>query len=252
MEAYYARVLKFYYLGDRLIEMTKATIIQAQKVTKVYSSGRIEVTAIKDVDLAVEKGTFIGVAGSSGSGKSTLMNLLGGLDSPTSGSIKFEGALISQMDKEELAHYRRHDVGMIFQSFNLIHSFSAVENVSLPLLFAGVGKKDRRERASELLDNVGLSLREEHRPSELSGGEQQRVAIARALVNQPKILLADEPTGNLDSQTSSEIVGLLAKINRERGLTVIMVSHEDFLLKEHCDGIVRLFDGEVKVKEQLR
>lgn len=232
--------------------MEKIPIIQARKLTKVYSSGKIEVTAVKDVDLAVEQGTFIGVAGSSGSGKSTLMNLLGGLDSPTSGSIAFEGALISRMEKDELARYRRHDVGMIFQSFNLIPSFSAVENVSLPLLFAGMDKKDRRERASKFLDSVGLSLREEHRPSELSGGEQQRVAIARALVNQPKILLADEPTGNLDSQTSSEIVGLLAEINKEQGLTVIMVSHEDFLLKEHCDEIIRLFDGEVKVKEQLR
>lgn len=232
--------------------MEKIPIIQARKLTKVYSSGKIKVTAVKDIDLAVEQGTFIGVAGSSGSGKSTLMNLLGGLDSPTSGSIEFEGALISRMDKDELARYRRHDAGMIFQSFNLIPSFSAVENVSLPLLFAGVGKKDRKKRASELLGSVGLSLREEHRPSELSGGEQQRVAIARALVNLPKILLADEPTGNLDSQTSSEIVGLLAKINREQGLTVIMVSHEDLLLKEHCDGIIRLFDGEVKVKEQLR
>jgi putative ABC transport system ATP-binding protein len=252
MAAYFAIVLKFYCPGDRLIEMTKAPIIQAQKLTKIYSSGRIEVTAVKDVDLAVEKGTFIGVAGSSGSGKSTLMNLLGGLDSPTSGSIEFEGELISRMDKDELARYRRHDVGMIFQSFNLIPSFSAVENVSFPLLFAGVGKRERQERASMFLGRVGLSRREAHRPSELSGGEQQRVAIARALVNSPKILLADEPTGNLDSQTSREIVGLLAKINREQGLTVIMVSHEEVLLREHCDGIVRLFDGEVKVKEQLR
>jgi putative ABC transport system ATP-binding protein len=232
--------------------MLKTPILQAHKLTKVYSSGKIEVIAVKDIDLAVAKGTFIGVAGSSGSGKSTLMNLLGGLDSPTSGSIEFEGALISRMDKDELARYRRHDVGMIFQSFNLIPSFSAVENVSLPLLFAGVGKRDRKERASEFLGSVGLSQRKEHRPSELSGGEQQRVAIARALVNQPKILLADEPTGNLDSQTSSEIVGLLAKINREQGLTVLMVSHEDSLLKQHCDEIIRLFDGGVMDKEKRR
>jgi putative ABC transport system ATP-binding protein len=177
------------------------------------------------------------------------MNLLGGLDSPTSGTIAFEGEQISRMDKDELARYRRHDVGMIFQSFNLIPSFSAAENVSLPLLFSGVAKKERRARASDLLDSVGLSPREAHRPSELSGGEQQRVAIARALVNSPKILLADEPTGNLDSQTSSEIVGLLAKINREQGLTVIMVSHEESLLREHSDTIVRLFDGEVKARE---
>jgi putative ABC transport system ATP-binding protein len=244
--------LIFYFQEVRLIQMVKTPILLARKLTKVYSSGKIEVTAVKDVDLAVEKGAFIGVSGSSGSGKSTLMNLLGGLDSPTSGSIEFEGELISRMDKEQLARYRRHDVGMIFQSFNLIPSFSAVENVSLPLLFAGTGKKDRIERASKLLDSVGLAQRKEHRPSELSGGEQQRVAIARALVNQPKILLADEPTGNLDSQTSREIVGLLAKINREQGLTVLMVSHEDFLLKQHCNEIIRLFDGEVKIKEKQR
>jgi putative ABC transport system ATP-binding protein len=232
--------------------MAKTPILRSQKLTKVYSSGKIDVTALKDVDLAVEKGTFIGVAGSSGSGKSTLMNLLGGLDSPTSGSIEFEGELISRMDKEGLARYRRHDVGMIFQSFNLIPSFTALENVSLPLLFAGVGKKERAELASVLLDRVGLSHREAHRPSELSGGEQQRVAIARALVNSPKILLADEPTGNLDSQTSREIVELLALINREQGLTVIMVSHEEALLRAHCDWIIRLFDGKVQEKEHLR
>lgn len=232
--------------------MAKIPIIQAKKLTKIYSSGKIEVIAVKDIDLIVKKGTFIGVAGSSGSGKSTLMNLLGGLDSPTSGAIEFEGKLISRMDKDELARYRRHDVGMIFQSFNLIPSFTAVENVSLPLLFAGVGKKERRARASALLDRVGLSPREAHRPSELSGGEQQRVAMARALVNSPKILLADEPTGNLDSQTSSDIVGLLATINREHGLTVIMVSHEEALLREHCDEIVRLCDGELEVKKELR
>jgi ABC-type lipoprotein export system ATPase subunit len=167
------------------------------------------------VDLAVERGKFIGVAGSSGSRKSTLMNLFGGLDSPTSGTIEFEGELISRMDKDELARYRRHDVGMIFQSFNLIPSFSAVENVSLPLLFSGADKKEQLERALILLNSVGLSPRAAHRPSKLSGGEQQRVAIARALINSPKIFLADEPTGNLDSQTSSEIVGLLARINRE-------------------------------------
>ena len=229
MESCCALILIFLCPGDRQLKLAKIPIIRAQKLTKIYSSGKIEVIAIKDVDLAVEKGSFIGVAGSSGSGKSTLMNLLGGHDSPTPGSIEFEGDQISRMDKDELARYRRHDVGMIFQSFNLIPSFTAVENVSLPLLFAGASKRERRERASELLDRVGLPLREEHRPSELSGGEQQRVAISRTLVNSPNILLADEPTGNLDSQTSNEIVELLAMINREQGLTVIMVSHEEAL-----------------------
>ena len=166
--------------------MEKVPIIRARNLTKVYSSGKIEVAAIKDVDLAIDEGAFIGVAGFSGSGKSTLMNLLGGLDSPTSGAIEFEGNLISQMDKEELALYRRHDVGMIFQSFNLIPSLSAVENVSLPLLFSGLGKKERLERASAFLDRVGLAPRRAHRPSELSGlkrTKEKRILSSSAILS---------------------------------------------------------------------
>ena len=192
------------------------------------------------------------MTGASGSGKSTLLNLLGGLDTPSSGSIKIEGRRISEMSREELALYRRSGVGMIFQSFNLIPGFSALENVALPLVFAGMAKKERRERAHEGLAKVGLEPRAAHRPHELSGGEQQRVAIARALVNRPRLLLADEPTGNLDSRTSREIVTFLAELNRVQGLTVIMVTHEESLAREFAGRGVRLLDGRVESEERWR
>lgn len=222
-----------------------SAIIKTDKLSKIYSLGKVQVVALKDVTLSVAKGQFLGVTGSSGSGKSTLLNLLGGLDSPTSGTIEAQGKLISKMNKEELARYRRHGVGMIFQSFNLIPSFSAAENVSLPLLFAGVIKRERRNKASDVLKRVGLYSRRNHRPAELSGGEQQRVAIARALINQPEILLADEPTGNLDSKTSREIIQILAELNKTQRITVIMVSHEEVLLREFSDEMIHLRDGEV-------
>ncbi len=231
--------------------MNSQLALKTDKLTKTYITGKIEVIALKDVDLSVKKGDFIGITGESGSGKSTLMNLLGGLDTPTSGTIEAEGKIISQMNKEELALYRRYSVGMIFQSFNLIPSFTAQENVSLPLLFAGVPKAERKAKASEALKNVGLSHRQRHRPSELSGGEQQRVAIARALVNQPKVLLADEPTGNLDSKISHDIAELLGNLNQSRGLTVVMVSHEEPLLKEFAQGIIRLRDGMITARETI-
>ncbi len=190
------------------------------------------------------------MTGPSGSGKSTLMNLLGGLDSPTSGSIKVQGKYISELNKEELALYRRYQVGMIFQSFDIISSYTALENVAFPLLFAGVAKKDRKSRAGEMLEKVGLFPRKDHRPSELSGGEKQRVAIARALINQPKILLADEPTGNLDSKTSRQIVQSLSELNKNQGLTVIMISHEEDLLAEFADNIIHLCDGKIVEQEK--
>lgn len=222
-----------------------SAIIKTDKLSKIYSLGKVQVVALKDVTISVAKGQFLGVTGSSGSGKSTLLNLLGGLDSPTSGTIEAQGKLISKMNKEELARYRRHGVGMIFQSFNLIPSFSAAENVSLPLLFAGVAKRERRHKASDVLKRVGLYSRRNHRPAELSGGEQQRVAIARALINQPEILLADEPTGNLDSKTSREIIQILDELNKTQGITVIMVSHEEVLLQEFSDEMIHLLDGKV-------
>lgn len=226
--------------------------IQVQDLTKVYSLGSVEVVALRDATLSVDRGQFVGVTGTSGSGKSTLMNLLGGLDTPSSGSIRVDGRRISDLNKAELALFRRHTVGMIFQSFNLVASYSALENVAFPLLFAGVAKKERACRAAELLNLVDLGARLNHRPAELSGGEQQRVAIARALANRPRILLADEPTGNLDSRTSQQIVRLLADLRAERALTVVMISHEEALLREFADRMVYLQDGAVVSQEVLR
>jgi putative ABC transport system ATP-binding protein len=227
-------------------------MIKTSSLTKIYSTGRVQVEALKDVNLEIDQGTFVAVAGASGSGKSTLLNLLGGLDKPTSGVIEVEGKEISEMNREELALYRRFGVGMIFQSFNLISSRTALENVELPLIFANVSKKDRRRRAEKMLDRVGLLPRRHHRPAELSGGEQQRVAIARALINEPRILLADEPTGNLDSRTSREILHLLASLNQAQGVTVVLVSHEIALAREFAREIIELRDGRVESRESVR
>ena len=225
--------------------MDSDSFVATENLTRIYSAGTVQVVALKDVSLSLEEGKFLGVAGPSGSGKSTLMNLLGGLDQPTSGHITVEGKSISKLNKEELALYRRYQVGMIFQSFNLISSYTALENVAFPLLFAGVAKKDRIARAEAMLKKVGLDSRKDHRPTELSGGEQQRVAIARSLINQPKILLADEPTGNLDTKTSHQIIRTLSNLNKEQGLTVIMISHEEPLLGEFADEVIHLCDGKV-------
>jgi len=232
--------------------MNSDSFVKTEDLTRIYSSGTIQVVALKDVSLSLDQGQFFGVTGASGSGKSTLMNLLAGLDRPSSGSIKVQGKLISELDKDELALYRRHQVGMIFQSFNLVSSYSALENVTFPLLFAGVAKKERTKRAAQILEKVGLYPRKDHRPFELSGGEQQRVAIARALINQPKILLADEPTGNLDSKTSRQIVQTLSELNKKQGLTVIMISHEESLLGEFADDVIHLQDGKVVQAGRIR
>ena len=232
--------------------MDSDPFVKTEGLTRIYSSGTIQVVALKDVSLSLDQGQFFGITGASGSGKSTLMNLLAGLDRPSSGSIKIQGRLISELDKDELALYRRYQVGMIFQSFNLVSSYTALENVAFPLLFAGVAKKDRIKRAEQMLEKVGLYPRKDHRPAELSGGEQQRVAIARALINQPKILLADEPTGNLDSKTSRQIVQTLSELNKKQGLTVIMISHEECLLDEFADDVIHLHDGKVVQEERIR
>ena len=232
--------------------MNSDSFVKTEDLTRIYSSGTIQVVALKDVSLSLDQGQFFGVTGASGSGKSTLMNLLAGLDRPSSGTIRVQGKLISELDKDELALYRRHQVGMIFQSFNLVSSYSALENVAFPLLFAGVAKKERNKQAEQMLEKVGLYPRKDHRPTELSGGEQQRVAIARALINQPKILLADEPTGNLDSKTSSQIVQSLSDLNKKQGLTVIMISHEEALLDEFADDVIHLQDGKVVQEERIR
>ncbi len=227
-------------------------LLTIRRLTKIYHAGRLRVAALNGVQLSLGAGEFMGVAGVSGSGKSTLLNLVGGLDTPTQGIITAEGRIISEMDAGELVLYRRHFVGMIFQSFNLIPSFTAWENVGLPLLFAGVPKKERRLRAREMLGIVGLEGRLNHLPSQLSGGEQQRVAIARALINRPQLILADEPTGNLDSRTSRDIVQLLGDLNRTQHLAVIMVSHAESLLEEFAHVIVRLRDGEIVETERIR
>lgn len=225
--------------------MNTPPIIQTRSLAKTYLIGNVRVAALEDVTMSVDEGRFVAISGASGSGKSTLLNLFGGLDTPSGGTIEVSGALVSAMDRDALARYRRFGAGMIFQSFNLVPSRTALENVELPLVFSGVDKKERKRRAAELLDKVGLAHRAGHRPSELSGGEQQRVAVARALANSPRLLLADEPTGNLDSQTSREIVGLLAELNRSRHLTVVMVSHEESLVREYAQEVVRLRDGRV-------
>jgi len=225
--------------------MNSTCFVKTENLTKIYASNKIKVAALQKVNLSFSAGAFIGITGSSGSGKSTLMNLLGGLDTPTSGSIEVAGKFISRLKKDELARYRRVQVGMIFQSFNLISSYSALENVAFPLLFAGEGKKQRLERAGDMLEKVGLAPRRDHRPTELSGGEQQRVAIARALINRPKMLLADEPTGNLDSKTSAAIVRLLAEFNAQQNITVVMISHEEGLLGQYAQRIIGLHDGQV-------
>jgi putative ABC transport system ATP-binding protein len=231
--------------------MNTTDFIKTENLSKVYATGKIKVAALQEVNLSLPKGIFLGVTGASGSGKSTLMNLLGGLDTPSTGLIQVEGKIISQMSSDELSLYRRVQIGMIFQSFNLIPSLSAVENVALPLFFAGVRKKQRIQQAEQVLEQVGLSARQDHRPAELSGGEQQRVAVARALVNQPNILLADEPTGNLDSKTSREIIQLLAALHRNQNLTVVMISHEQALLKEFADEMIGLQDGKIMEPETI-
>ena len=223
----------------------ESVFIRTSNLSRVYSSGGAELAALWQVSITVAKGAFVGICGTSGSGKSTLINLLGGLDTPTGGEIHVDGTCVTGLDRNALARYRLATVGMIFQSFNLVPANSALENVMLPMVFAEIPKAERARRAAGLLDQVGLAARASHRPKELSGGEQQRVAIARALANAPKLLLADEPTGNLDSQTSQQIMRILADLNREKGLTVVMISHDRDLLEQHAERILTIQDGRI-------
>ncbi|MGO9640122.1 MAG: ABC transporter ATP-binding protein [Candidatus Acidiferrales bacterium] len=202
------------------------SVIRLENVHKTYDLGEVQVHALRGVSFSVQIGEFVAVMGASGSGKSTLMNILGCLDRPTRGSYFLDGLDVSQMSKVELAHIRNHKIGFVFQQFNLLARTSALENVALPTVYAGLPQAERDLRAREALERVGLGDRADHHPSQLSGGQQQRVAIARALVNRPAILLADEPTGNLDSRTSVEIMEILQSLNEEQGLTVVMVTHE--------------------------
>jgi putative ABC transport system ATP-binding protein len=221
-------------------------LIETRAVTRVYQMGSNEVKALDDVSIGVAWGEFVAIQGTSGSGKSTLLNLLGGLDSPTSGEVLFDGKSLAPLTKKQMARYRRHSVGMIFQNFNLIPTMTAGENVRLALAFGGLRGLPRRERADSLLERVGLADRAEHRPGELSGGEQQRVAIARALANSPRVLLADEPTGNLDSTRAHELLALLREMVERDKLTVLLVTHDRDLAQSFADRIILMKDGRVQ------
>jgi putative ABC transport system ATP-binding protein len=222
-------------------------VIRLNKIVKNYKIGTILVEALREVSLVVRKNEFVALMGPSGSGKSTLMNILGCLDTPTSGSYMLNGEDVSTMDDNALAEIRNRQIGFVFQTFNLLPRSTALENVMLPLIYAGIGKAKRMELAKQTLEEVKLGDRMAHKPNELSGGQRQRVAIARALVNNPAIILADEPTGNLDSKTSIEILGLLEEIHK-MGNTVIIVTHEEDIA-QHAHRIIRLMDGKINVDE---
>ncbi|MFA6769652.1 MAG: ABC transporter ATP-binding protein [Bacteroidales bacterium] len=216
-------------------------IIKIQGIKKFYKVGPHEVKALNGVDIVINQNEYVAIMGPSGSGKSTIMNILGCLDSPTGGSYILNGTDVSKMDDGELAEVRNKEIGFIFQSFNLLPRYTALDNVSLPLIYSGIGKIERDKRAFETLESVDLTDRMHHKPNELSGGQRQRVAVARALINKPSIILADEPTGNLDSKTSIDIMKLFAKIH-DKGNTIIVVTHEEQIAK-HARRIIRLRDG---------
>ena len=220
-----------------------SSIIKIENISKVYDTGAVQVHALRDVNLSIEEGDFVAIMGQSGSGKSTLMNILGCLDRPTSGVYELDGINISKMESRELSSIRNKKIGFVFQSFNLIPRTSSLKNVELPMVYAKIGKKERRERAIELLEKVGLGERLHHMPNEISGGQKQRIAIARALANKPSIILADEPTGNLDTSSSEEIMNLFTELNNE-GVTVIVVTHEDNIA-EYTKRIIRFRDGQI-------
>jgi putative ABC transport system ATP-binding protein len=218
-------------------------ILETRELHKTYASGDVEVHALRGVSIAVEPGELVSIMGTSGSGKSTLMNILGCLDRPTSGSLILDGRDVSRLSKDELAEVRNRTLGFVFQSFNLLPRTTALENVELPLLYAGVPAKERRARATRALERVGLADRQGHTPNQLSGGQQQRVAIARALVGEPKIILADEPTGNLDTATSDEVMGLFTELGKA-GITVVLVTHEPDIAAR-TERVITMRDGKV-------
>ena len=222
------------------------TVADLRRITKTYfkPDGSVLVEALREVDLLIETGQYLAIMGASGSGKSTLMNILGCLDQPTAGSYLLDGRDVSSMEDDELSRVRREKIGFVFQAFNLISQLNAIENVEVPLFYHGVHRRERHRRAAEQLEAVGLGDRLTHRPPELSGGEQQRVAIARALINNPSIIMADEPTGNLDSKTGAAILGLLVELHQQ-GMTIIVVTH-DSRVADQCQRIIQLADGEIE------
>jgi putative ABC transport system ATP-binding protein len=223
-----------------------SALLETENLTKHYPMGDAIVRALDGVSIAISEGELVALLGTSGSGKSTLLNLIAGLDHPTSGTVRINGTDISKMSREQLSRHRRENVGMIFQSFNLVSTMTALENVTLAMMFAGVPKTEREQRAAQLLESTGLKGRQRHRPKELSGGEQQRVAISRALANKPRVLLADEPTGNLDSRTSREIMELLKGLNEREGITIVLVTHDANLAAQYARRTITMMDGAVQ------
>ncbi len=221
------------------------SIIRAVQLSKIYGSASSVVTALAEVNLAIEPGERVAILGKSGSGKSTLMNLIGGLDVPSTGTLTVAGRNLGALSRSQLADYRRDCIGFVFQSFHLIASRTVQENVELPLMLAGTRSAERRTRARAMLDAVGLSHRLSHKPTELSGGERQRVAVARALVNRPGVLLADEPTGNLDTASATGVMDLLFAQVAERGMTLLLVTHDEELAKRYAARVIRVHDGRV-------
>lgn len=224
-------------------------IIRMENLGKIYSTGKIEVEALKKVNLDIDKGEFVSIMGPSGSGKSTLMNIVGCLDRATSGFYELDSVNISSLDDIELAKIRNIKIGFVFQSFNLLPRISGLQNVELPMIYAGIGKKERKRKAIEALDRVSLADRMDHKPNELSGGQKQRVAIARALVNNPAIILADEPTGNLDTASGEDIMAVFQELNRE-GVTIVLVTHEPDIA-QHTRRIVKFRDGLLTTDEPV-
>jgi putative ABC transport system ATP-binding protein len=226
-------------------------LIELAGITKVYGMGAYAVHALRGIDLHIDRGEFVAVMGPSGSGKSTCMNILGCLDTPSSGTYRFTGVEIEVLSRNQRALLRRHYLGFVFQGFNLLSRTSALENVELPLIYRGASARERHSRAREVLESVGLTGWESHTPSELSGGQQQRVAIARATVINPEVLMADEPTGNLDSVSSREIMELLCTLNKEHGITIVMVTH-DSSMADYAQRTIRFLDGLIEAGEPNR